>query len=112
MAEKVYMDETMKVYSFMECPDAVITDMLKDDLITVELELYKVVYRELATVYIVSRKEQDCGETFEYKTKKSALKKYTALLEAELMARAEWDAEEWNNFREAAKQDYQKWEKC
>jgi len=112
MAEKVYIDETGKTYSFIECPDAVITDILKEDLTTVELELYKVVYKKLATVYIVSRKEHDCGETFEYKTKKSAQKKYDALLEAELLAMAEWDAEEWNSFREVAKKDYQKWEKC
>jgi hypothetical protein len=112
MAEKVYMDKTEKTYSFIECPDAVITDILKEDLTTVELELYKVVYKKLATVYIVSRKEHDCGETFEYKTKKSAQKKYDVLLEAELLAMAEWDAEEWESFREVAKKDYQKWEKC
>ncbi len=112
MAEKIYMDETRKTYIFVECPDAVITDILKENLTTVELELYKVVYKELATVYIVSQKRKDREETFEFKTKKAAQKKYDALLEAELLAMAEWDAEEWGEFRETAKKDYQKWEKC
>ncbi len=112
MAEKIYMDDTMRTYSFIECPDAVITDILKEDLTTVELELYKVVYKKLATVYIVSQKWKDGGETFEFKTKKAAQRKYDALLEAELLAMAEWDAEEWDSFREIAKKDYQKWENC
>lgn len=109
---KIYLDSEMKTYTYAETPGAVITDIQVDRLENgAHLELFKVQYNGLKTVYVVLIDRDGNGETLEYKTKKSAQDKYNKLLEVTAFSAGEWDAEEWGNFRFQALKDGKKWKK-
>lgn len=114
---KIYLDDTLQTYTFKEIPGAVITDIAEEDTETgMHVELLKIQY-DGCTEFVVISDKKGRGNTLQYKTEKTAQKKYDAFIAEErkdivaLLQAAEETAEDWEGFKKEALTGYKQWKR-